>query len=177
MKHVHSKTQTQSGGLSEWTARCVCTRVSADCVAGRIGLRNFLWEPTAAGNGGDEWRAETKLMRLIHEFISALDLRRKTNDCSDTGRWTLWHKPTYVCSAWTCCDLRGLKEKNPPVGCLQTEDVWLLGVIGCWFSQRVMHAHHLLYNVLIPSIIILTHKKEHKETHNHKTQEMMLYSE
>lgn len=40
-----------------------------------MGLQNLLWEPTAAGNGGDEWRAETRLMRLIHECISSLDLR------------------------------------------------------------------------------------------------------
>lgn len=55
----------------------MCTTVWADCEAGRIGLKNLLWEPTAAGNGGDDRRAETKLIRLIHEFISTFDLRGK----------------------------------------------------------------------------------------------------
>lgn len=39
-----------------------------------MGLENLLWDPTAAGNGGEECRAEIRLMRLIHEYISNLHL-------------------------------------------------------------------------------------------------------
>lgn len=42
-----------------------------------MGLENLLWEPTAAGKGGEECRAEIRLMRLIHEYISVLHLNRE----------------------------------------------------------------------------------------------------
>lgn len=130
------------------------TRVWADCEAGRIGLKNLLWEPTAAGNGGEEWRAETRLMRLIHEFISTLDLRRRPLLLDPQ---THTHRNTHP--LMLCCDLRGLKEENPQVSRLQAEDMWPLGVVGCLLSQRVMHAHHLLVSHLIAPVIILTYTK------------------
>lgn len=57
-------------------------------------------------------------------------------------------------------DLRGLEEENAPVGCLQAEDVRLLGVVGCRLGQRVMHTHHLLGDGLIPPIIHLTRETQ-----------------
>lgn len=40
-------------------------------VVGKMGLINFFWEPTAAGKGGAENMAATRLMREIHEIISS----------------------------------------------------------------------------------------------------------
>lgn len=39
--------------------------------AGRMGRTKRRWEPTAAGKGGEEKRAATKLMREIQENISS----------------------------------------------------------------------------------------------------------
>lgn len=64
---------------------------------------------------------------------------------------------TYIRRFQMCCDLRGLKEENPPVSGLQTEDVRLLCVISCLLGQRVVHAHHLLVSRLVSPVIILTY--------------------
>ena len=93
-------------------------------------------------------------MRLIHEFISTLDLRRKLLLLD-----SLTHTHTQTHTLTLCCDLRGLKEENPQVSRLQAEDMWPLGVVGCLLSQRVMHAHHLLVSHLIAPVVILTHTK------------------
>ena len=72
-----------------------------------MGLVNLFWEPTAAGKGGEEWSAATRLMRQIHELISALDLQREEDQETEIERLksevsrSPRFRPQHVTHRWT----------------------------------------------------------------------------
>ena len=101
-----------------------------------MGLVNLFWEPTAAGKGGEEWSAATRLMRQIHELISAFDLEREVVNNQVIK--------IYIFIYINRLHLRGLEQEYPPVGRLQAEHVRLLGVVGGLLGQRVVHTDHFL---------------------------------
>lgn len=51
-------------------------------------------------------------------------------------------------------DSRCLEEVEAPVCSPQLEDVWFLGIMGGWGSQRVVHSHGLINHLPLWTIVL-----------------------